>query len=556
MVKRSVVAAVVAIVIIAIIIGAVWLTTQIPPTPTPTPTPTPVLKRTLTISFANVPTLDPAVGSDEASSSAFVNLYDTLVYPTKTGEVVPHLAERWDVSPDGLTWTFYLRKGVKFHDGKELTAEDVVFSTKRFVTIGEGYSYLLSPYLEDVRAIDDYTVEFKLKTTFGPFLMALVRLYILNKDLVMKNIKIPGPYGEFGDYGKAWLLTNDAGSGPYKLKEVKLEEYVIFERFEDYWGYFKPNAPDEVKFIGTSEPVTIRTLFARGELDITDQWQPYENLLEMAKLKGAEIVYIPSGGMFYLMIHTKKAPTDDIHFRKAMAYAFDYNTVVEKIFVGTKLAKGPVSAVVPGHDPTVFQYTRDLDKAREELMKSKYYPELEKYEVEYWWIAEVPDEEKVALLFAKNMEEIGIKVKVVKVPWLTVIDGMARPETSPHIVSIFVAPHYLEAGSILESRYHSKSAPTWEQNEWLLDPELDAAIEDAIATLDMKERFAKYAELQHRIVELCPSLFLFDMVERRAYYSYYVDWYAAKGEGVPVLGYFFDLRLIEVFPEKKAELFK
>jgi len=520
-------------------------------------------KRELRVTFAWPTYLDPAVGSDFSSSSSLVNLYDSLVYPTPEGDVIPAVAERWEASEDGLTWTFYLRQGIKFHDGTELTAEDVAFSMDRLTTIGEGYAFLFTGRVERSEVVDEYTVRFHMAQPFGPFLINLPRLYILNKDCVMANIKTPGPYGEFGDYGKDYLLTHDCGSGPYKVKEMKTEEYLLMERFADYWAEtaadapeqlkFKPNAPDEVKFIGTTQPVTVRTMMSRRELEISDQWQPLEALQALDEIEGIDITGFYPGTSFYLMLHTRKPPTDDIHFRKAMAWAFDYQTVVDQIFPGSRQSVGPVATTVPGHKD-VFQYQRNLEKAREELQKSKYYDQLDQYPVEYHWIAEVPDEEKVALLFLSNMNEIGIQVNVVKVPWLSVVEEMASQETSPNIVSVFVAPHYPEAGSILESRYHSSSANTWEQNEWLLDPELDQMIEDAIATIDREERFAKYGEIQERIVELCPSLFLFDQVEKHAYQSYYVDWPAAAGTYIPVMGYNMDARAIQVYPEKREEL--
>ena len=142
-----------------------------------------------------------------------------------------------------------------------------------------------------------------------------------------------------------------------------------------------------------------------------------------------------------------------------------------------------------------------------------------------------------------------------KTPWASMVEEMAREETSPHIETIFVAPHYMEAGSLLESRFHSKSAPTWEQNEWLLDEELDAMIEDAISTIDPTERAEKYKEIQRYLVEITPCLVLFDDVSMFAYQSYYVDWPQAKGEGVTgVMGYDIDPHSIQVYPEKRAEL--
>jgi peptide/nickel transport system substrate-binding protein len=510
-------------------------------------------KRELRITFAWPIYIDPAVGSDYASSSGFVNLYDTLVYPTPDGNVKPHTAERWEVSADGLTWTFYLRKGVKFHNGNELTAEDVAFSMDRLTTIGEGYGYLFQGKVKSSEVVDNYTVKFHMNEPYGPFLTTLVRLYILNKKEVLANLEKPGQYGDMGDYGKKYLLTHDCGSGPYKVKEIRLEEYLLMERFKEYWGEIAPNAADEVKFIGTTEAVTVRTMMARRELEISDPWQTVESLKSLDALDGVDLTTIFTGGVFYYMLHNRKAPTDDIHFRKAMAWAVDYQNIIDQIFPGSRPVKGPIATNFPGSNPDVFQYQHDLNKAKEELQQSPYANQLAQYPVEVHWAAEVPDEEKAALLFMANMAEIGIQVKIVKTPWLSMVEEMAKQETSPSIETIFVSPHYAEAGSLLASRYHSKSAPTWEQNEWLLDKELDAMIDGAIATIDREARFAKYREIQKRLVDLCPSLFLFEQAERYAYQSAYVVWPAAKGQVPQIMGYAFDARQIQVYPEKKPK---
>jgi peptide/nickel transport system substrate-binding protein len=505
----------------------------------------------LRVTFAWPTYIDPAVGSDFSSSSSFVNLYDTLVYPTPDGGVKPNVAERWETSDDGLTWTFYLRKGVKFHDGSELTAQDVAFTMDRITRIGEGYGYMFIGKVQDTEAVDDYTVRFTLSEPYGPFLITLVRLYILNEDLVMANIKADGTYGDMGDYAKEWLLTHDAGSGPYQVNEVRLEEYVLMDKFDDYWGYFAQSAPESVKFIGTTEAVTVRTMMSRKELEIGDQWQSVEALNSLDALEGVDIATMSYGTMFSFMMHTGKPPTDDIHFRRALAYALDYQTVVDKIFPGAILAQGPVSPGYPGHWAGFPTSTRDLDRAMTELKQSKYYDRLDEYPVEIHWIAEVPDEEKVALLALSNFSDIGVETNVVKVPWLSVVEEMGNKEQSPNIVTVFVAPHYPEAGSMLSSRYHSSSAPTWEQNEWLLDPEIDAMIDEAIATIDMKERYGKYEEIQKVINDLQPSLHLFEQAQKHPYQASYVDWPATTGNKIPVMGYDFAANLISVYPERK-----
>jgi peptide/nickel transport system substrate-binding protein len=508
------------------------------------------VKHELRATFAWPTYIDPAVGSDFSSSSALVNLYDTLVYPTTSGDVVPHLAERWDASKDGLTWTFYLRKGVKFHDGSELTADDVALSMDRLTTIGEGYGYLFAGRVESSEVVDRYTVRFHMSAPYGPFLITLARLYVLNDDQVKANIKPDGPYGEFGDYAKEYLLTHDCGSGPYKVKEMRLEEYLLMDKFNDYWGEFVADAPEEVKFIGTTEAITIRTMMSRKELEISDQWQTLEALESLDKIEGIDVATMYMGTMFYYMVHNKKPPTDDVHFRRAMSWAFDYGKVTKDLFPGSRMAQGPVAPGFPGHDPNFTKYTRNLEKARAELAQSKYAKRLADYPVELHWIAEVPDEEKAALLFLSNMADIGIKVNLVKVPWMSVVEEMSNIDSSPNIVTIFVSPHYAEAGSILMSRYHSNSAPTWEQNEWLLDPKIDAMLEGAIATIDREERLKKYREIQESLDKITPSLYLFEQAQKHAYQSY-IDWPAAKGKSIPVMGYDFAARFIGVHPEMK-----
>jgi len=514
-------------------------------------------KRMLRWSEANVPELDPAIGSDYSGSVSYVNLYDTLVYPATNGTSLPHLATNWTISSDGLNWTFNLRQGVKFHDGSELTAEDVVFSMERIITVGRGYSYLFRGWVNQSIAVGNYTVKFVLNKSYGPFLTVLSRLYILNKDLVMEHLQ-PGliNFPGYFDYGTGWLLSHDAGSGPYKVKDFRKEEYVVFEKFTDYWGTFKPNAPDELKLYGITVPTTIRTMVTNRELEITDQWQTVENLDVMDQITGVDIASFPAGSVFFYMIHTRKPPTDDIHFRKAMAYAMNYTAVVTILFPGCPIARGPIPSILPGFDPTVPRYEMNLTKAHQELALSKYAANYTQYEIEVHWCAEVPDEERVANLFAENMAAVGIDVAVERTPWLTMIDEMAHMETAPHIETIFVAPHYAEAGSMLESRYHSKSTTTWEQNEWLLNDTIDSMIEDAIATINQTERFQKYSQIQHLIVEMCPSIFMFEQLEKHAYQSYYVDWYAAEGiEYVnSVMGYNLDFKNIEVDIAKKKEL--
>lgn len=496
--------------------------------------------------------IDPAVGSDYSSSTAITNLYDTLIYPKSDGSFDPHLAKDWEVSNDNLTYRFFLNEGVKFHDGTELTSEDVKFSFDRLTSIGEGFAYIFQGRVSSVEVVDDYTVEFKLPKPFGPFLATLTRLYIVNKDLVMANLQ-DGPYGEFGDYGKDFLNTNDAGSGAYKVKEFDVATSLVMEKFDGYFAFVDPLAPDIFELIGTTEAVTIRTGMMRRDIEISDQWQTLEAFASLEAIDGVDIAKWPDGGQLYLMMNTQKPPLDDLYVRRALSWAFNYGSLVQNIYPGTQQARGPVSSVLPGWNSNVFQYSYNLEKAREELAQSKYDGQWEKYPIEYAWTAEVADLEKIALMTQAEVQKIGLTVEIVKTPWMTMIDKAGSKETTPHIMSIWVAPHYGEAGSILEAKYHSSNTGSWEQSEWLLNDEIDAMIEEAMATVDREARFAIYRQIQDKIVELAPTIFAYDNMERHAYQSYYVDWPQAV-DPIPVMGYNVVARFIRVDPVKRAEL--
>lgn len=557
-------AAAVLVIIIIVIVGitAYYVTTSGPSTTgttstTPTTTTSAGLASgVLSITFANVPVTDPAKGSDEASSAALANLYDSLVFPTSSGTLQPDLATSWQVASDGLTYTFNLRQGVTFHNGDPLTASDVVFSMNRLIAIGQGYSYLFSPYVKNITAPNSSTVVITLSKPFGPFLTALVRLYVLDQKQVVANEVHTGAsatYGANGDYGSTWLLTNDAGSGAYTIgSPTNLESEMTFAAYPKYWNGTLPNQPSTITMIGSTS--STQALFSSRSIQITDQWQEYSTIASLAQLKGAKLVTIPTVNEMYLMVNTKAAPTDDVYIREAMSYALNYTAVVDNIFPGTKPSAGPVPTSLPGHDSNIPVSTQNLALAQQLVAKSKYAGNLASYPVKYYWVTQVPAEQKLALEFASDMQKIGITVNVVGEPWLTVVADLANLTSSPNIVSIEDGASYFEAGSVLQSRYTSAADGTWEQNEWLQNKTLDNLISNALSTLDQTARFQAYANVQQQIYNMFPTIYAFDVYEARAYYPSVVNWYAANGHPIVLLGYDFYFRDFQFFPSQLTAL--
>jgi peptide/nickel transport system substrate-binding protein len=499
--------------------------------------------------------IDPGVGSSYTCQVAHANLYDPLVFPNTDGTVRPHVASEWTVSEDGLTYTFKIRQDIKFHSGNLLKASDVAFSMNRLLTIGEGFSHLYHGVVKECYAPDDETVVMELNYTFGPFANSLVRFYILEEDLVMANIdKSVDTYGEYGDYGKTWLLTNDAGSGPYKVKEVRLEEYVMGERFDDYFLGWEENAPKNFMVTNLNDPVAQRTAFANKELEIARDNLPQETYAEIEKMGGLVVTKSATGG-WNMMLNTKKAPTDCLYFRKALAYAFDYDTLVASILPGSAKSTGPVASVLFGKNHDLPGYEYNLDKAREMLSKSKYANDPDKWFVSLAWCAEVPEQEKMSLLFQASLKELGITLEITKTPFSVMTANAQTIETTPNASIVLWSPSFLEAGDVFKSRYHSASTGSWEQMEWLLDEELDAMIDDALSTVDNDERGRKYRAIEEYIFDLCPTIWLCANDSKFAVQPY-VEWPIATyyKENVPALmpgGFDLYFRDCKVFLDKK-----
>ncbi len=315
--------------------------------------------------------VDPAKGSDRSSSCTYTLVYDPLVFPTEGGGIRPWVAESWTTSSDGLTYNFTIRDGITSHTGGELTPEDVYYSMERMKELGRGYAYLF----EKVNMTksnywnDENIVQFVLDASYGPFESTLCRLNIVDKDAV-----------EAHDEG--WLDSNDAGSGPYTVTEVVKKDHVTAEKVEDYWAYetFEDisdvNKPSTVIYAEHPEPSTVVTEMKNEEVEMTSQWLTESAIEELGQTEGISVAFLPTSDIFYYMMHTQKKPTDSIHLRKAIAYAMDYNKVVENVYPGREVSTSCVPTYMFGYkDLSSMLPDRavNLDKAIEEIKKSKYW---------------------------------------------------------------------------------------------------------------------------------------------------------------------------------------
>ena len=477
---------------------------------------------------------DPALHRDETQSANVFNLYDPLFYPVRGGAPIPWLVKNYTVSDDGKCYTFVLKKGVKFHDGTEMTADDVAFSMLRMLKINQGFSWLWKGIVnpEGIQVVDKYTVKFKLNKPYGPFIATLVQFHVVNKNLLMKNKK-SGDWGEYGDFGMEYLQNHDAGSGPFMLENVQLGDRLTMKKFKDYFKGFKKNSPDIVNWLVVPEKATYVAMLKKGEVDMIDQWLSPENFKNLAKTKGVVVKEDPNVQLFFLQMNNKKKPLDDVNVRKAISYAFDYKVAVNDIFKGGKQAEGPVPILMPGHAKDVVVYHKNLKKAKEYLSKSKYsMKELKNMELTYVYVNSLDLERKIGLLLANNLAQIGLKVKLKGETWSRITQLAKSPETTPHFTAIFHTAKYPSPDSHTYLMYNKNAWGTYISMSWYDNPKVDELTEKARQTIDVNERYKLYEEVQRIVTEDAASLYIVNPLHRIAFRDWVKDY-----EYVGILGY-------------------
>jgi len=218
------------------------------------------------------------------------------------------------------------------------------------------------------------------------------------------------------------------------------------------------------------------------------------------------VVSADTASAFYMKLNTKVAPTDDVHIRKAIACATDYETIRTQINPGGPL-NGPLPPIFADYVATDIPAPKyDLECAKNEVAQSKYAGQTIPITLQY--VSGTKFEEDIALLMQSNLEQIGFKVTAQPDPWNRVTDLATKLETSPAMSEIFFEATYPSPDSMFFTQYASKAAGTWASLEWLQDPEIDALIEKARATGDKAEQIAIYKELQHKLVDMQVDAFL------------------------------------------------
>ncbi len=372
--------------------------------------------------------LDPSRVTEGETFKVTVNLFETLVnFGEQDTTIKPGLAKDWTTSDDGLTYTFNLEEGVKFHDGTDFNADAVVANFARWSAgDAEKFPYYSSMFggfdgdeeavIESVTADDDKTVVFTLKRPQAPFL----------KNLAMSMFAISSP--EAFAKGDDEYERNPVGTGPFKFVEWKPNDSITIEKNADYWQEGLPKL-DKVVFRAIPDNAARLNALTSGEIDLADGINPADG----AKIEGDSKLQLferPSMNVGYLGLTVTRPPFDKKEVRQAMNYAIDKQTIIDSFFEGrAESAKNPMPSSISGYNDEIEEYAYDPEKAKE-LLKAAGLEDG--FEMELWAMPVprpyMPDGTKVAEVIQSNLADVGIKAKIVSYEWATYLDKASKGE--------------------------------------------------------------------------------------------------------------------------------
>jgi ABC-type transport system substrate-binding protein len=432
--------------------------------------------------------LDPHVHSGVAAQAIRLAVYNGLVSYYKKTEIVPELATSWE-TPSDTRWIFHLRKGVTFHNGDQFSAKDVKFSFERIMNKDNGatlYSQLKD--IEEVKVIDNYTVEFKLKRLNAAFLstLALSEAAIVSKAYMESN----------GD-----LNNNMVGTGPFVFTERKMGKRIVLKKNP---SFFKKGLPylNKVEFIPYSDQESRIIALKSGEIDLAT----YIPWARMAEIEGNPDLTLKSGAgpFMYMMFNPSKKPFDNPKVRKALGYAIQRQAIINTAFFG----RGE-----PLYGPPVYKdawfYQKDLANYFEynpakakKLLAEAGYPNG--FSTSITGTSTYSMLKDTAQVIQQNLKDVGLNCEIKLFDWATTVDkwhtgnydmitfGTVPDPMDPDFYSKFFA-----SGN---SHY---SAPTGYQ-----DAEVDKLLEKGRSIVDQKERKKIYKQLEERLLETSPWLYL------------------------------------------------
>lgn len=360
----------------------------------------------IAMDISDAVSLDPAVAYEFTSVMVVNQLYDKIVdyEPPDLAKVVPAVAESWSYTPDGKTWTFKIRQGIKFANGDPLDAKAVEYSLRRVLQLGKTAAWLLQQFIakpEDIVATDNYTVVIKLKESVAPDLFLSALAFTTSAIVNPKEVEA---HASGGDMGSAWLTDHSAGSGPYILEKWERNSQIILKANPNYWRG-KP-AIDTIIIKHVPEPATQMMLLQKGDVDIA-LGLTIDQIQQLKDVRGVKIQEYPVLQLAYIGMNVNNKYLSDERVRTAIKYAIDYDGIIRDILKGGAMK---VQTIIPypllGFNPAT-PYYRDVAKAKQLLAEAGY---PNGFEIELAYPAGSHPQEEIAQKIQRDLAEVGIRV--------------------------------------------------------------------------------------------------------------------------------------------------
>ncbi len=466
----------------------------------------------ITITYKDdVATLDPAIGYDWQNWSMIKSLFDGLMdYKPGTTNLRTDLAESYEISPDGTAFTFKLRSGVKFHNGREMTADDVKYSIERVVnpktqSPGAGFFGSIKGFeavsggssesLEGITVVDPLTVKFELSRPDATFLhvMAINFSHVVPKEEVEKF----GP-----DFGK-----NPVGTGAYKMTEWTLGQRLVFERNPHYWRQGLPHL-DKITFEIGQEPIVALLRLQKGEIDVPGDGIPpakFEEVMNDPEQKARVVV----GGQLhtgYVTMNTTMAPFDNAKVRQAVNMAINKDRIVQLINNRAVPATQPLPPSMPGYDKAYAGYAYDVEKAKALLAEAGH---PDGFETQLFAMNTDPNP-RIAQAIQQDLAAVGIKASIQSLAQANVIEAGGQKDGAPMIwsggmawIADFPDPSNFY-GPILGCGGAIPGGWNW---AWYCNEDLDKKAAEADSITDpakAEERNKMWSEIYGKVMEDAP----------------------------------------------------
>jgi peptide/nickel transport system substrate-binding protein len=402
------------------------------------------------------------------------NVFDNLVRIDEKLQPQPQLATRWTADDQGRTWTFSLRPGVKFHHGKALTAQDVVFSVERILdpkTASPGRSVLGT--IEKVEAVDAGTVRFRLGAPYADLPLALGATFgrIVPSDRADK------------------LATEASGTGPFRIAEYRPGDRTRMVRNPDYWDAGKPYL-DELWQVNLPQAATQIASLAGGDVQMVFE-VPVPFIGSLQRNSAVSIVEVKSPSFQPVTMLSNQKPFDDSRVRLAMKHAVDREGLIRAVWQGhgTVGEDHPVPTVNPYYAATTPKHAYDVAKAKQLLAEAGHPNGIS---TELWTSNERVGLQELAVAVQQMAAPAGIKIEVKTVPWAVFNSTVYKKK--PLYVN-----NWFGRGTIDETLYaYFRTGGGWNEGEFS-KPELDRLLDEGRVTVDMEKRKRIYAQAQQFI---------------------------------------------------------